>query len=199
MQALLTTLGVQARADLQQEVEEALSLFSKQLEIQIGVPLVLLQVPGGSLGPGCVVWDCGVLLAWYLHQLSQATGGGGTEAGDTTQSCSAHACSTQSGSTQAAGSTHEGGAQASSTGAGGAQAGGTTTTDHSCVTAATYQTGSVEAQQEAARRLQLRGAHVLELGSGTGVVGLAAAAQRAHVRIQTAYIPYTETCMNAVQ
>ncbi|KAF5826629.1 putative methyltransferase-domain-containing protein, partial [Dunaliella salina] len=54
------------------EAEEAADLYSRQLSLLVGLPLRLLSHAPGSVGtargPGSVVWDSGVLLAWYLKQ-----------------------------------------------------------------------------------------------------------------------------------
>uniref|UniRef100_A0A7S3R5U3 Uncharacterized protein n=1 Tax=Dunaliella tertiolecta TaxID=3047 RepID=A0A7S3R5U3_DUNTE len=60
-----------ADVSIANEAEEAADLYSRQLSLLVGLPLRLLSHAPGSVGapggPGSVVWDSGVLLAWYLR------------------------------------------------------------------------------------------------------------------------------------
>lgn len=179
-------------AAVQQELEEVKRLLQLQLGHQLGLPgLRLPQQHGGGAGPAGVAWEAGALLAWFLVQQARQAGGAG-EAGE--------AAPVQAASPPCAHGTNTGGVATctnSQPPSGGiACTPGKYSTHATCgmhCSPGTGDSGSSELPAVAASSPMnrtggtpaaasvLEGCRVLELGSGTGLVGLAAACLGASV------------------
>lgn len=53
--------------NVRQELDEVRNLRCKDLAQRVGYSGLRIQEDiGGCNGPGCVVWECGIFLSWYL-------------------------------------------------------------------------------------------------------------------------------------
>ncbi|KAL4451257.1 hypothetical protein ABPG77_009329 [Micractinium sp. CCAP 211/92] len=150
---------LEAAAAARLELGEVRSLLQLQLGHQLGLPgLRVLERHGGATGPGSVVWEAGALLAWFLVQQAR----GDTASSDSPCAGTQPACCDSLG-------------------------GAADCTQHaieSSVCGAEASAGGSSGQSPRAPPASsvLRGARVLELGSGgAGLVGIAAACLGAHV------------------
>ena len=172
-----------AEQEVGEELAEVRQLLQRQVGWQVGLPgLRLEQRRQAGVGPGGAVWEAGALLAWFIvHQRGE---------------CCAAAAGAAAAAAAAAGG--PGGAPGAAAAAGAGAGAAACCCDHGCGMSTCMQApGSTADAAPAATaagsgcalnphcavhsRSIWQGASVLELGSGTGVVGLAAACLGAHV------------------
>lgn len=67
IKAFATCVERGGASSIKQELTEVQELRMKTLSQRIGLTdLRIMEEYSGHCGPGCVVWECGVFLSWYM-------------------------------------------------------------------------------------------------------------------------------------
>lgn len=67
VQAFSICMNKSGNLSIEQELAEVQELRMKNLSQRIGLSdLQIMEECTSECGPGCVVWECGVFLSWYL-------------------------------------------------------------------------------------------------------------------------------------